>query len=266
MCRASRLVLCRFPARGGAALRGEALRGKHCAGRFSARGPCDRRFSGGGEDQSELRDAALHGAAVLEEASCVNAGKRPSRQRTARRVTGRVITSHGSSTAVQALRGAALKHCAGRSGGRSKRGAVQEWEALRGSGCSALRGAVQARGGSSAGQAASCGSARGGEEASRVNAWKRPSRQKTARRVTGRVNNSRGSTARGGSAAGGLRRFRDQLVGRPARAGGSRRRPILGGSSGVRSSRGEAREGAAAGGVEWPWSAALECSLEVQPW
>jgi hypothetical protein len=45
-----------------------------------------------------------------------------------------------------------LKHCAGRSAGRSKRGAVQEWEALRGSGCSALRGAVQARGGSSAGR------------------------------------------------------------------------------------------------------------------
>jgi len=122
MCRASRLVLCRFPARGGAALRGEALRGKHCAGRFSARGPCDRRFSGGGEDQSELRDAALHGAAVLEEASCVNAGKRPSRQKTARRVTGRVITSRGST--VQALRG------------RFKRGAVQ---ALRGA---ALRGAA----------------------------------------------------------------------------------------------------------------------------
>ena len=78
--RASRLVLCRFPARGGAALRGEALRGKHCAGRFSARGPCDRRFSGG-VVQSKLRDAALHGVAVLEEASRVNARKRPSRQR-----------------------------------------------------------------------------------------------------------------------------------------------------------------------------------------
>ena len=101
--------------------------GRRCAGRFSARGPCDRRFSGGGEDQSELRDAALHGAAVLEEASCVNAGKRPSRQKTARRVTGRVNTSRGST--VQALRG------------RFK------------------RGAVQARGGSSAGRARGSSSA-----------------------------------------------------------------------------------------------------------
>ena len=74
----------------GAALRGVALRGKHCsgavlrgkhcAGRFSARGPCDRRFSGG-VVQSKLRDAALHGVAVLEEVSRVNARKRPSRQR-----------------------------------------------------------------------------------------------------------------------------------------------------------------------------------------